>query len=202
MTLLRWLLLLFIMLMGWHFCAPTTATVVYHSPEVIIEQLPQQSPSQAHSFQHQGFQVTPLADFALSARVLSRKDYHFGKESKVSPTDLVLGWGALSDPKVIEHISIRQSGRWYFWQVEQFPVPRRVIETHSANMHLIPANKEVADSLKTLKPGSLISLQGYLVQLDAVDGWRWRSSLTREDTGANACELIYVQHLQLLSDEN
>lgn len=202
MTMFRWLLLLFIMLMGWHFCAPTTATVVYQSPDITIEQVPQQSPTESTLFEHKGFQVTPLADFALSARVLSRKDYRFGKESQVSPTDLVLGWGALSDPKVIEKISIRQSGRWYFWQVDQFPVSRRVIETHSANMHLIPANKEVANTLKTLKLGSLISLRGYLVQLDADDGWRWRSSLTREDTGANACELIYVQHLQLLSDEN
>lgn len=200
MTGFRWLLLGLIMLAGWQYCAPTA--VVYQSPGTTIEQVPQQSPTESNPFEHKGFQVIPLADFALSARVLSRKDYRFGKESKVSPTDLVLGWGALSDPEVIEQISFRQSGRWYFWQVDQFPVPRRVIETHSANMHLIPANKEVERVLKTLKPGALISLQGYLVHLDAEDGWHWRSSLTRDDTGANACELIYVQNLALIAEAN
>lgn len=200
MTGFRWLLLGLIMLAGWQYCAP--AAVVYQSPGITIDQVPQQSPTQALAFQHQGFQVQPLADFVMSARVLSRKDYRFGRESKVSPTDLVLGWAALSDPEVIEQISFRQSGRWYFWQVDQFPVPRRVIETNSANMHLIPANKEVERVLKTLKPGALISLQGYLVQLDAEDGWYWRSSLTRDDTGANACELIYVQHLALIAEAN
>jgi hypothetical protein len=29
----------------------------------------------------------------------------------------------------------------------------------------------------------------------APDGWRWRSSLTREDTGAGACELVWVERI-------
>jgi hypothetical protein len=30
------------------------------------------------------------------------------------------------------------------------------------------------------------------------DGWRWRSSLTRNDTGAGACEVIFVRDFQVL----
>jgi hypothetical protein len=30
------------------------------------------------------------------------------------------------------------------------------------------------------------------VQVNTPDGWRWRSSLTREDTGGGACEVVYV----------
>jgi len=29
------------------------------------------------------------------------------------------------------------------------------------------------------------------------DGFAWRSSLTREDTGAGACELVYVESAAL-----
>ena len=66
-------------------------------------------------------------------------------------------------------------------------------------MHLIAANDEVARTLKQIRPGQLITLQGYLVNVNADDGWRWRSSLTRDDTGANACELIYVKQLKIIS---
>ena len=31
----------------------------------------------------------------------------------------------------------------------------------------------------------------------AADGWRWVSSLTREDTCAGACELIWVERLEV-----
>lgn len=131
--------------------------------------------------------------------MLSREDYWLGREADLSPTDLVLGWGAMADPQIIQQIKIRQSGRWYFWQVASFPIPRRSIETQSANMHLIPANDEVARTLKQTLPGQLITLQGYLVNVNADDSWRWRSSLSREDTGANACELIYVKQLKVIS---
>jgi hypothetical protein len=75
------------------------------------------------------------------------------------------------------------------------PIPRRSIETHSANMHMIPASREVERSLRALRPGDIVRLHGYLVEVNATDGWRWRSSLTREDTGAGACELVLLQSL-------
>ncbi len=62
----------------------------------------------------------------------------------------------------------------------------------SANMHLVPANDAVADALAAVDAGDRVRIDGWLVQIDATDGWRWRSSLTREDSGAGACELIYV----------
>jgi hypothetical protein len=51
----------------------------------------------------------------------------------------------------------------------------------------------VARALRRAKTGQTIALRGYLVELRAADGWQWRSSLTREDTGDGSCELMYVQ---------
>jgi hypothetical protein len=31
----------------------------------------------------------------------------------------------------------------------------------------------------------------------APDGWRWRSSLTREDVGNGACELVWVERIEV-----
>ena len=38
-------------------------------------------------------------------------------------------------------------------------------------------------------------LRGYLVRVEAADGWQWRSSLSRADTGAGACELVLLEAL-------
>ncbi|HLI17490.1 MAG TPA: hypothetical protein VKV22_04365 [Rhodanobacteraceae bacterium] len=139
----------------------------------------------------------PLANFSLTARVLSRDDYHLDAESDLSPTDLALGWGRMSDSAILRDIQISQSGRFYRWQVRSFPIPRREIETHSANMHMIPADGVVAHTLKSVRAGDVITLDGYLVEADKANGWKWRSSLTRDDTGPGACELVYVRDLEI-----
>ncbi|MDE2235609.1 MAG: hypothetical protein KGL13_00785 [Gammaproteobacteria bacterium] len=141
--------------------------------------------------------LEPLAKFALTARVLSRDDYHFDAGAYLSPTDLALGWGRMSDSAVLRHINIQQGVRFYTWNVKTFPIPRREIETHSANMHMIPANSEVARELKQVRVGDLVTLDGLLVEADRPGGWRWRSSLTRDDTGPGACELVYVEDLTI-----
>lgn len=194
----RWLLILGVIFFGWRQCS--TAEIYYAEPDRQINSAPHQSnATDASPIALEQYMIEPIAHFGLEARVLARENYHLGREADLSPTDLVLGWGEMADPQVLKHIDIRQSGRWYFWRVESFPIPRRQIETQSANMHLIPANADVASTLKQIHPGQVVSLQGYLVNVRAEDGWRWRSSLTREDTGANACELIYVNQLNIVS---
>ena len=72
-----------------------------------------------------GYRITPLQPFSIEARVLGREDYHFDAGAAVSPTDLALGWGPMADPQVLANIRIRQSNRWYHWQVDSLPIPRR-----------------------------------------------------------------------------
>ena len=40
--------------------------------------------------------------------------------------------------------------------------------------------------------GQLVNIKGYLVKVSKNDGWYWKASLSRDDTGAGACELVYV----------
>ena len=101
----------------------------------------------------------------------------------------------MSDETVLAGIDISQGGRWYRWHTSGFPIPRREIERHSANMHMIPADDDVADALDEVRVGHVVSLRGHLVEVRGDDGWRWRSSLTRDDTGARACELVYVERV-------
>jgi len=169
-------------------------------PGVQVNTPPQQSDvSDKKPFEFKGYTVTPLATISLSGKILSKKNYSSGKESKLSPVDLALGWQNMSDQAVIDQISISQSSRWYRWRTSGgYPIPRREIETQSANMHMIPANNVVERALKKTKEGQIISLSGYLIRADE-NNWYWKSSLTRNDTGGGACELIYVESLDILT---
>jgi len=57
------------------------------------------------------FNFKALAEYHLKARVLSRNNFSIGKESEISPFDLALGWGPMSDQNVIDKIDISQSNR-------------------------------------------------------------------------------------------
>jgi hypothetical protein len=172
---------------------------ITHGPgEIAPDQPLQRIVSTSLHFERGEFIVWPLAEFHIKARVLSRKNYSFGQEAKLSPVDLALGWGPMSDEKVLSGVSISQSGRWYMWSVKELTVPRAHIERNSANMHMIPSTPQIKKQLKNLKKGSLIECKGYLVEITGPNGWYWKSSLSRNDTGQGACEVVWVEELNVL----
>ncbi|CAB1215107.1 hypothetical protein [Acinetobacter bouvetii] len=150
--------------------------------------------------QFQGYSMTHLEPYTGEFRVLSKENYNFGRESEISPVDFALGWGAMANPEVYKQLSISQSNRWYYWRYENAPpIPVSEISTHSANTHLIPANKAIAKQLAQIDQDNLIYLKGQLVEVKAQDGWTWRSSLSREDTGGGACELMLVEEVRVIA---
>lgn len=150
--------------------------------------------------QFQGFQINRLEPYAGTFRVLSRENYNIGETAKISPVDFALGWGKMADPNVYKQISIRQSNRWYYWRYENTPpIPHREIETQSANTHLIPATQAIAEQLAKIDRDDLIQLKGHLVEVTGENGFVWRSSLSREDTGNGACELMLVEEVSVIS---
>ena len=150
-------------------------------------------------FRMNDYTLTALAEFSVGARVILAKQYSSGREADLSPVDLALAWGPMNDTRVLEALAFSQSGRFYRWRYEREPpIPRREIELNSANMHMIPSSDDMARRLKAVKAGDRVRIRGYLVEAVGKDGWRWRSSLTRGDTGGGACELIFVQDMEVL----
>lgn len=146
-----------------------------------------------------GVQVNELEKYSGEFRVLRRENYSHGTEAQFSPVDFAVGWGDMAKPEIYSKIDISQSNRWYRWRTDsEPPISYRDIETQSANMHIIPANEQVAKTLKKVKADDMVYLQGALVEIQMDDGWQWRSSLSREDTGAGACELMRVDQVRIL----
>ncbi|MFT3930714.1 MAG: hypothetical protein QM709_10515 [Spongiibacteraceae bacterium] len=167
---------------------------VQHGAGVLVSRAPQQELlSGASAFDFNGYRLTPLAGYDIEARLLARETYRMGREADLSPIDFGVGWGRMSDESILKQIDISQSNRFMHWRVKEFPIPQREIETSAANMHLIPADSAVARQLDKMRVGQIVRLRGRLVRADAQDGWHWVSSLSRDDTGAGACELFWVE---------
>lgn len=142
--------------------------------------------------------VSPLAGFSVQARVLGREDYRLDRGARYAPTDLALGWGPMSRPGLAQRLDVSQGSRWYRyrWGGEGPPIPPGDIALNSANMHIVPGSPQVAAALDRVSEGDLVRLDGWLIRIDADDGFRWQSSLTRNDVGAGACELVLVCSIQ------
>jgi len=144
-------------------------------------------------FTQDGYTVTPLASYKVTAVVLSRNRYRLDRGAEIAPIDLALGWGPMSMASVINELSVSQSGRWYEYRCSgEPPLDPGTMSTHSANTHCIPATAEVRQMLLAIKRHELVTLEGFLVQVAAADGYHWRSSLSRDDTGGGACEVLWV----------
>jgi len=140
------------------------------------------------------FQLLPQAQFSAEVRVLGRERYRLGPFADVSPLDIAVGWGPMSDSSVLASIDISQGNRFYYWHYDhEPPIPRQDIVSHSANWHLIPANDGVWSQLRGLRVGDVVKLDGILVNAEEPGVASFKTSLRRDDAGAGACEILYVQ---------
>jgi len=171
---------------------------IEYPPGVLVSQSPVQVTIGPAQFNLEEYLVTKRASFEIRARVLSSRRYYLGREADLSPIDLALGWGPMSDQSVLDQIEISQSGRWYRTRWDRpAPLTDEQVIQNSGNMHMIPAAKSIAKDLKGLRDGDLVTLRGFLVDIDHESGWHWRTSLSRQDTGAGACEIVFVESVLL-----
>jgi len=174
-------------------------TVITFPPGVTAPDQPKQTDlNNKKEWTLEKFNIEALAEYYIKARVLSRNNFSLGKESELSPFDLALGWGPMSDQSVIDKIDISQRNRWYNWRSDELPIPKRDVNLNSSNVHIIPKNEIVEGKFDKVYKGSLIEMNGYLVKITTSDGWYWISSLKRDDTGGGSCELFWVEEVTIL----
>lgn len=166
-----------------------------HAPDgMLAEGEPQQTNvTDGERVQMGRWTLTVRATYRVTARVLAREPYHFDSLSDLIPEDLALGWGPMSDSRVLKTLEISQGNRFYYWRsTAATTIARDSIIAHSANTHVIPQNSSIARQLERLRPGEVVSLSGELVDGTRNDGSWIKTSLVRNDTGAGACEVMLV----------
>ena len=80
----------------------------------------------------------------------------------------------------------------------RLPAAVEDINSHAANMHMVPSTDEISARLREIRRGDLVDIRGFLVEIKYPNGGTWRSSLSRTDTGNGACELVWVNDLTKL----
>jgi hypothetical protein len=142
--------------------------------------------------------LQPRATYRITARILHVERYRFDALASLVPEDLALGWGPMSDSRILDAMDISQSDRFYFWRASQqtLPISKEAVIAHSANTHVIPENAAVAAQLGRLRRGEVVTLGGVLVDARRDDGAWLNTSLVRTDTGAGACEVFLVRDVR------
>lgn len=165
----------------------------------IAERDPLQTGLESASVVHHGrWTLTPRANYDITARVLGREAYSFDTLADLIPEDLALGWGPMSDNRVLSALDISQGARFYTWHPHgELPIAREEIVDHSANTHVIPADDSIQKQLARLRVGQTVRLTGSLVDAARDDGAWIRTSLTRTDSGAGACEVMLVESVEV-----
>ena len=191
-TLKSWLVVLFVLIGFGYFMHNKLVQKRLANIGPVPQKTIQESTAQT-TLQRVGYVIEPVARYEIRAKVLSTERYRIGREAELSPVDFVLGWGPMSDNTVTEKLNITQGNRWYHYSWSGAPpIDPAIIIRSSANTHLVPADDNVRARLLNVLSGEIVNLKGYLINIKHPDGWSWRSSLTREDSGAGSCELMWV----------
>jgi len=139
--------------------------------------------------------------YALTAQVLSAHAYDWVWTNDFFDVDLGVAWGD-QVARLTDTYDFYQDHRFLFWrsstQVTQ--EERDYITTHVGNVHTIPAERKphIARALRWARKGDLVALEGFLVTIqDAGTNELARSSTVRTDTGPGACEVMWVDRIQI-----
>jgi len=147
------------------------------------------------------FFLTPIANYSISARVISTRNYSRKWTSSLSPIDFALAWGELAATKMDDYISYKQRNRWYYYKYSSdCPVDNDYIISHSSNNHIIPSSHNLSIALKNVRENDLVEITGFLVRISGTNNGQkvfWGTSTTRTDTGDRSCELIYVKEARI-----
>lgn len=123
--------------------------------------------------------------------------------------DLCVVYADNISSEVYQHLKFH-SGDWtcyYKWSAseeQKFHVSQKYKTQHLSNNHILSEDPVLSQRILSVKKGDQIYLKGYLVNYA---NQRWpssmrNSSVSREDTGGTACEVVYVTDFQILNRAN
>jgi hypothetical protein len=139
--------------------------------------------------------------YEVQGEVLSASTYDVTWTNDFADVDLALLWGPKREA-IKERFKFFQMGRWLFWRTENevSAEDRAELTRLISNNHLIPAegSRHLGWAFRRLGKGDQVRLKGSLVRITSPEGNLYaQSSTSRDDTGDGACEVIWVDELQV-----
>ena len=164
------------------------------------------------------YTVTPLYDYTLNGLVLHTQKYDtwysLNRIDKTFTKDVCMIWGKTLEEKGYQDstLHVGQDYRWCFYSYATSGLVFNA--TEFSNNHLIASSPEIEKKILSIDGGDQVRITGKLVNVHAtmintnqreqyeapqID---WNSSVTRDDTGAGACETIYVENIEIIKKGN
>lgn len=160
----------------------------------------QSAPVTTQSWQKLGHNIQPLASFYVRGRVLMNIPYaknaspseFWAKHVELSPLDLVVTWGPLSDSAELRKFHFSHGYRVVYLSPRDTQALRDAGH-YLSHIHAIPATDSIRNLLESFGPEDVVILSGSLVSVTAPGRQPWTSSLSRED---NKCEIFWIDNAQ------
>lgn len=160
------------------------------------------------------YNLTPIYDYEINGLIVQRMNYMWFsvyKTDSVFPSDVCMVWGSNAKNKIYKEESLKFSQDMRFCFAQWSSKTDFNMEEISNN-HLVFKNEETEKKAKSLSRGDQVKIKGQLVNIEAKnigkpgeydpDFIKWESSISRNDAGAGACEVIYVDSIEILSKAN
>lgn len=152
--------------------------------------------------------IDPIYSYEISGLVVA--DYNsenwldiFHSKDPLNSKDVCVAWGSNLSSGAYQKTKFSHGEFTCFWQVQEQDVVFNNNEI--SNNHLLPANEEINGKIKESRVGDQIYIRGYLANynITATDlNVSRNTSISRNDTGNGACEVIYVTDFQILKRTN
>lgn len=161
----------------------------------------------ARKYLDKDYMIRPQYSYDIYGLVVTQKDLDdawfniYYDNDPYQLKDLCVIWG--TNLKNSNYLKAKfWSDIWTCWTQTQFNAPLNGMEL--SNNHILPDTQEIADTLQNIKIGDQIHFKGYLVNYSVIGrgGGERESSTSRGDTGKRACEVVFVEQLEILKNRN
>lgn len=176
-------------------------------PELLDEpkQIPVRKPPIDTTVNGIDYRIQPRYSYDLSALVVSLHhsdtwwDYaHKEWGDHINLMDLCVIWGSNAKTGAYKSVSF-SNNQWechWSWSASGLDFDN----AEASNNHMVTDNPAVAKVLRKIHIGDQIRVKGYLVDYSVAGrGGSRVSSETRTDSGNGACEVLYVEAVEILS---
>ncbi len=176
-------------------------------PELLQEPQQELNRDSTFPFEYRGhrYEVEPVADYLISGLVVTHNDissiadaYH--TSDSVDFRDICLVWGTNLTSGAFRNVEY-----WSMpWSCHFKPKNRHAYaafnQAELSNNHLLAADETVRSAIEKFQVGDQIQLRGKLINYwpQGQPETKRKTSLTRDDTGDGACEVLWVEAASIL----
>ena len=193
---LKYLTLCFVALAGYY---AWTIYPIKHGPGKIAPEKPDIEYVRNHPpIQYQNNVLKPVVKFEGKVRILSKKLYLFDNRKKISPVDLLIGWGDMSDERNIDFINFHLEDRYFRMDFVKPPITKEEMFAQMDLLHIIPSDEELLKKSRGLRSGNIVNIEGLFVDVESGDTYNWSTELYNNDNTRLENIVLWVTKLEVL----